>query len=240
VWTRQGGVWTQLGSKLVGTGGIFGQSQGQAVAISGDGRTILVGGTGDNGNSGAVWAWTRNGNVWTQQGEKLVFPDTPGLLAPEFGSALALSADGNTALIGARRGAENQGGAWAWVRSGGVWSVQARLTSSIGAFGEGFALSLTADGNMAMVTSADGVDVWTRSSSTWTHQARLGSRSAFEFSIPSVSLSADGRRAIIGGGTATARLRAHGYTFAAARRGARAAYAWSARGPSACRQADPP
>jgi hypothetical protein len=58
VWTRSGGVWTQQGGKLVGSGAVGTAAQGYTVSISGDGNTALVGGFGDNGGAGAAWVWT--------------------------------------------------------------------------------------------------------------------------------------------------------------------------------------
>jgi hypothetical protein len=55
VFTRSNGVWTQQGSKLVGTGAVGSAAQGVSVALSGDGNTAIVGGTGDNSNTGAAW-----------------------------------------------------------------------------------------------------------------------------------------------------------------------------------------
>jgi pimeloyl-ACP methyl ester carboxylesterase len=49
VWTRSGGVWTQQGTKLVGSGA--------AVALSADGNTAIVGGANDNGGVGAAWVF---------------------------------------------------------------------------------------------------------------------------------------------------------------------------------------
>ena len=48
VYTRSGGVWTQQGSKLVGTGAVGSAHQGISVALSADGNTAIVGGTTDN------------------------------------------------------------------------------------------------------------------------------------------------------------------------------------------------
>jgi hypothetical protein len=50
VYTRSGGVWSQQGAKLVGTGAIgpFGAGQGVSVSLSGDGNTAVVGGPYDN------------------------------------------------------------------------------------------------------------------------------------------------------------------------------------------------
>jgi hypothetical protein len=44
-------------AKLVGTGAIGNALQGNSVAVSGDGKTILVGGPDDNRNLGAVWVY---------------------------------------------------------------------------------------------------------------------------------------------------------------------------------------
>src|SRR5438046_1825559 len=70
VYTRSGGVWTQQGPKLVGTGatGSCYTDQGRAVALSADGNTALISGPCNE----AVWVWTRTAGVWTQQGPKLV------------------------------------------------------------------------------------------------------------------------------------------------------------------------
>ena len=98
VYTRNGGVWTQQGSKLLGTGAVGSARQGKSVALSADGNTAIVGGNGDNSDTGAAWVYTRNGGVWTQQGSKLV--GTGAIGAAEQGFSVALSADGNTAMVG--------------------------------------------------------------------------------------------------------------------------------------------
>jgi hypothetical protein len=66
------GVWTQQGSKLVGTGVVGNQANQGSVALSGDGNTAIVGGNADNGGTGAAWVFTRSAGVWAQQGDKLV------------------------------------------------------------------------------------------------------------------------------------------------------------------------
>ena len=48
---------------------------------------------------GAAWVFTRSGGTWTQQGAKLTGGGETG--NGSFGCSVALSADGNTALIGA-------------------------------------------------------------------------------------------------------------------------------------------
>ena len=71
------------------------------MALSADGNTALVGGPYDNGGTGAAWVFTRSGSTWTQQGPKLVGTGAVG--TAEQGWSVALSADGNTALIGGAR-----------------------------------------------------------------------------------------------------------------------------------------
>jgi hypothetical protein len=108
----------QQGSKLIGTGTIGDQAQvrqGTAVAVSADGNTLIVGGMPQNSSDGATWVFTRTGGVWTQQGAELI--GTGG--GNSQGRSVALSADGNTALVGGPGNGGN-GGAWVFTRSGGV------------------------------------------------------------------------------------------------------------------------
>jgi hypothetical protein len=63
VYTRSNGVWTQQGSKIVGTGTVGTEvQQGLSVAISGDANTALVGGLGDNSSTGAAWVFVQPGS----------------------------------------------------------------------------------------------------------------------------------------------------------------------------------
>ena len=97
VFTRSGSTWSQQGPKLIGAGYDGNASQGQSVALSGDGKTALIGGPHDNRYMGATWVFTRSGSTWTQQGSKLV-GSPPGTNSLQ-GWSVALSGDGNTALI---------------------------------------------------------------------------------------------------------------------------------------------
>ena len=69
VFTRSGGVWRQLGNKLVGTGAVESARQGMSVALSADGNIAIVGGVANDG--GAASVFTRSGGHWTQD-ERLV------------------------------------------------------------------------------------------------------------------------------------------------------------------------
>src|SRR5262245_15250912 len=108
----------QLGNKLVGTGAGFRPYQGHSVAISGDGTTALVGGYDDDLHVGATWVYTRGPGGWTQQGNKLTGNDAA--LPSRQGVDVALSYDGNTALVGGFVDNNGAGAAWVYTRSGVV------------------------------------------------------------------------------------------------------------------------
>jgi hypothetical protein len=116
VFTRSGGGWTQQGSKLVGAGAVGQGGQGISVALSADGTTAIVGGPYDNSYTGAAWVYSRGGTVWTQQGNKLVGTGAVG--SAMQGSSVALSADGNTAIVGAYADNRVTGAAWVHTRGG--------------------------------------------------------------------------------------------------------------------------
>ncbi len=145
--------WTQQGSKLVGTGAVGTTPlQGVSVALSANGNTALIGGIGDNGTIGATWVFTRSGSTWTQQGSKLVGTGTVG--SAYQGHSVALSADGNTALIGGLSDNSNAGATWVFTRSGSTWTQQGSKlvgTGAVGASGQGRSVALSANGNTALI-----------------------------------------------------------------------------------------
>jgi hypothetical protein len=104
---------SQQGPKLVGTGVVGSAEQGFSVAMSADGNTAIVGGFQDNSNAGAAWVYIRNGGVWGQQGGKLVGTGAVG--GAEQG-IVALSADGNTAMVGGIGDNRKVGAAWIFGR----------------------------------------------------------------------------------------------------------------------------
>ena len=203
VFTRSGGLWTQQGPKLVGTGAVGLASQGDGVALSADGNTALIGGFSDNNYMGAVWVWTRSGGVWTQQGSKLV---GAGAAGPARQGAVAISGDGMTALVaGPGDGGfpTGLGAVWVWTQSGGVWTQQGnKLVSPTATVTpqEGRGLALSTDGNTALIASRDALRVWTRAAGVWTQQAGplAGTGTVGSFGVDSVSISGDGNTAVVG------------------------------------------
>ena len=116
VFTRSGATWTQQGAKLTGSGATgAGEQRLERGAVGGrehgaDRRPS------DNGVVGAAWVFTRSGTTWTQQGAKLTGSGAMGENSQGF--AVALSADGRTALIGGPADNDDAGAAWAFTRAG--------------------------------------------------------------------------------------------------------------------------
>lgn len=152
VFVRSGGVWSQqayLKASNTGSEDLFGAS----VAISGD--TIAVGAwqedsnaTGVNGNqgdnsassSGAVYVFTRNAGVWSQQA---YLKASNGGAGDRFGISVDL--DGETIAVGASHEDSNatgvggdqssnasadSGAVYVFTRSGITWSQQAYIKAS--------------------------------------------------------------------------------------------------------------
>jgi hypothetical protein len=226
VFTRSGGIWSQQGDKLVGTGAVGLARQGSAVAISGDGNTAIVGGPDDAQGTGAAWVFTRSEGVWSQHGAKLVGSDISGY--PGQGSSVAISADGSTAIVGGPNDHDicgcvfgytaSVGAAWVYSRNGEEWSQQGKKLVGAGAAAakQGSSVAISADGNTAIIGGPDDqvpVDadhtvpvgaswVFTRSGGIWSQQGgKLVGTGAVGFARQgsAVAISADGNTAIAGG-----------------------------------------
>jgi len=209
VFTQSGGVWTQQGNKLVGSGSVGDASQGASVALSADGNTALIGGRVDNNGVGAAWVFTRNGGVWTQQGGKLVGSGAIGQAVQ--GVSVSLSGDGNTALIGGYNDNQGEGAAWVFTQSGGVWTQLGNKlvgTGNNGFANQGVSVALSQDGLTALIggngdSAAIGAAwVFTLSGGVWTQQGGKLVGTGFVINAAqgaSVSLSSDGNTALIGG-----------------------------------------
>ena len=132
VFTRAGGVWTLQQKLNAGDGGFY-DHIGSAVAISGD--TIVVGAredmVGANYFQGSAYVFTRSDGVWTEQ-QRIVAPD--GAESDSFGASVAVS--GDTVVVGAIHDTVGsnyqQGSAYVFGRTGGVWTFQQKLTAPNG------------------------------------------------------------------------------------------------------------
>ncbi len=228
---QQGPVLTDLpgGEGLVGSG-LFGST----VALSSDGNTVLVGVPREYKEIGAAFVFVRSGSTWSQQAELIgdctsncAHQGTGEIGHAEFGGSVALSADGNTAAIGALDDDAFKGAVWVFTRSGSSWTQQTKLVAdctsecanqgtgegSFGGLGSGVALA--SDGNTliagAPFNESEGAAwVFTRSGSSWSEQAKLvadctgecphqgtGESESGRFG-QAVALSGDGNTALIG------------------------------------------
>src|SRR5262249_42982796 len=150
----------------------------------------IVGGAADNSNTGAAWVFTRSGGVWAQQGKKLVGSSADG--KARLGTSVALSADGNIAILGAPFdnpadksrpfGLGPAGAAWVFTRSSGVWMQQGDKLVSRGVAGtarHGTSVALSADGSIAVIGgsaddgSSGAVAVFTRTADHWVQDKEL-------------------------------------------------------------------
>lgn len=146
------------------------------LALSTDGNTALVGASGKNNRTGAAYVFTRSSKgVWTQP-QELTAPD--GASGDVFGSSVAISGDGNTAMVGALMIQPNvitNGAAYVFVRSGTTWTLQDELSASDPSNDDFFgdSVSLSTDGNTALVGAsgnnlyAGAAYVFSRSGTSW-------------------------------------------------------------------------
>jgi len=177
VYTRAAGTWSQqayVKASNTGASDEFGTS----VALSGDGNTLAVGapfeagsGTGigsasneSAANAGAAYVYNRIGATWSQQAYVKASNTQAG---DNFGTAVALSGDGNALAVGTPfedssgtgidstpdELTENSGAAYFYARTAGSWSqrayVKAPNPEHTDKFGTSVALS--GDGNTLAV-----------------------------------------------------------------------------------------
>jgi hypothetical protein len=191
VYVRSGAMWTQQQELTASDGAQF-DDFGWSVSV--DGNTAVVGAYGL-----AAYVFVRSGAVWTQQ-QKLTPSDSPSGF---FGASVSVS--GDTAVVGAYydddAGARS-GSAYVFVRSGGVWTQQQKLTASNAAPGAEFGYSVSVSGETIVVGAAatgGGVArpayVYVRNGGVWTEQQKLTGSGGGNFGN---SVSVSGDIAIIG------------------------------------------
>ena len=131
-----------------------------------------------------------------------------GVISDQFAVSVAISGDGNTAIVGAYFDDDYRGSAYIYTRSGSTWTQQTKLIASDGVGSDRFgtSVSISSDGNTAIVgaysddSSRGSAYIYTRTNGRWSEQAKLlasdGATSDY-FGI-SVSISSDGNTAIVG------------------------------------------
>ncbi len=201
VFERAGTGWAQT-AKLIAADGQAFANFGAAVALDGD--QLLVGADrmdSTAAQAGVAYVFVHDGSSWSQQAR--LDPFDPADLQT-FGNSVAL--DGDTALIGARQdGANAEGAAYVFVRSGTTWTQQAKLLEPTPGVHSVFGTAVALQDDTAVVTSRGtdsgtpgAVHVWQRSGSTWTHQARLDTAGDPDSYYVGISVDLDGDRVLAG------------------------------------------
>jgi hypothetical protein len=176
---RDSGIWVQeakLNASDEGPDDRFG------VAVAVDGDTAVIGASSNDEageNAGAAYVFVRCDGIWTQQA-KLMAADASSY--DYFGSSIAV--DGETAIIGApfdsNADGAYAGAAYVFVRSGGEWTQQAKLTASEWQSGDsyfGHSVALYSDtaavGRPHGLLGPGAAYLFVRSGGTWTRQAKV-------------------------------------------------------------------
>jgi hypothetical protein len=216
IFVRDGGAWVE--EARLPAPGPGGEGFGRVVALSADGLVALVANPEELAcpNSlypcGAVYIYVRTGGTWTQQ-VRLVPPHFFDFEF-NFGTALALSADGSTVLVG--RPADDcvrqlcRGVVFAYERQAGTWNlVDTLLASNPSVESFGMDISMSPDASTVLIGApstncAAGNDcgeayVFTRGGGAWSEQARLTALDPGPGALfgSSVGLAADGLTALI-------------------------------------------
>jgi len=207
IFTGSGASWSQQ-AKIQASDAQQDDLFGTSVAISSDGNTAIVGAwfedTG-SGTAGAAYIFTRSGATWTErakiQASNLGFQD-------QFGASVAISGDGNTAIVGAINedtGASNAGSAYIFTWSGTSWSEQARIQPSVVLSFDRFggSVATSSNGNIAVVGARGNngaAYIFTRSGTSWSQRAKiqpLDLEASDQFGW-SIAISGDGTTVIVG------------------------------------------
>ena len=211
IYVRKCGAWEKQ-AKLYGalTAGI--SSQGGAVSLSADGNTLAVGGMTDNSSTGAVWIFVRDEcGKWSQQGSKLVVTGVAGITnICQVGSAVDLSADGNTLVVGASGSYDStpiQTGlitvftrtAGTWSQGPSAWSTTFLVSTSQITLNQGTRVSISADGTVIAAGGEGAVIIFSYLAGVLTEVQLLESPVVNnKFGVGGLDLSADGLNLAVG------------------------------------------
>jgi len=157
---RSGSSWVQQGPALKGSGLKATEEFSGRMAISASGDTAIFGGAYNLKGKGEAWVFQRNGEIWAQQGPPLEQPEKKNF-SKLLGAGVALSADGNLALVGAP-GIEEAanpesreiGSVYVFGRTGESWSFEQRIKSPKNQGGDelGRFMALSESGAAALFT----------------------------------------------------------------------------------------
>ena len=162
--------------KLTASDGATSDRFGRSVSIDGD--YVLIGAYYDDSAKGSAYVFKRSGTSWVQE-DKLTASD--GATSDYFGQSVSI--DGDYAIVGAYND-DGKGSAYVFKRSGTTWTEQQKLLASDGAAGDFFGISVSIDGDYALVgAERDGENglyygsayMFKRSGTSWVPDEKLTS-----------------------------------------------------------------
>jgi hypothetical protein len=199
LFVRSGIAWT-LQAKLLAFDGGADEFFGKSVGLSGE--AAVVGGANQ-----AAYVLVRSGTTWTEQA-KLTPPDWPPGGA---GFGLSVTVNGDTAVVGAMFDSTRErdaGSAYVFVRSGTIWTPQAKLTAPVGVRYAFFGTSVAVEADRAIVGAqedtapvaigAGSAYVFVRSGTTWSLQAKLTAPDGETYDEFGFSVGMSGGIAVVG------------------------------------------
>jgi hypothetical protein len=205
VYVRVNGEWIQQ-ARLTPSDATAGDRFGFAVSVLGDTAVISAPEDDDLGSgSGSAYVYARRAGVWAQQA-KLVAGD--GAALDYFDHSVSVSND--TVVIGAGDDdhvAQDAGSAYVYIRAGGGWTQQAKLTASDARANDYFGVSVCVSGDTAMIgawadddagSSSGSAYVFTRSDGTWSQEAKLTASDAAAGDLFGGSVFVSGHTAVVG------------------------------------------
>ncbi len=224
VFTRTGGVWN-LQQKLTASDGAYGDGFGKAVSLDGDAAVIgaWLDTTRTTTAHGSAYVFTRTGGVWGEQ-QRLTASDAG--VGDRFGAAVSIA--GDTIVVGAYSddtGTTNdQGSAYVFVRTGGVWNQQQKLTAADGSADDWFGASVSVSDDTALIGSYKddtgstnnhgSAYVFARAGGVWSEQQKLVAGDGAANDEFGYSVAVSGNTAVIGADRdSTGSISTHGSAY---------------------------
>ena len=207
IWRRVNDSWV-FDTEIDGVGGS--DKSGSAISLSYDGSTLAIGAAnnddGPGSNSGHVRVFRDNGATWQQLGSAIL-GEASGDLS---GSAVSLSADGNTVAIGAPDNDDNGGNSGhvrVFENIAGTWTqvgidIDGEATDDV----SGSYVAISADASIVAVgahandsngQNSGHVRIYQDNGGTWTSIGEITGVAAADLA-GAVSLSSDGRTIAVG------------------------------------------
>ena len=214
VFERTDDSWSQETKLTVDTVDGNGQDRfGKSVAVSGDGRTAVIGAPFDDVDRqvsvGSAYVFAKTDDSWIQQAR--LNADELNM-KEQLGTSVIISGEGTTAVIGAVGDDNNTGSTYVFNRTDGSWSQQAKLTAADRMPGDTFgrSVALSSDATTAVIgapgdngpndgKSAGAAYVFNQTDGSWSQETKLlaSDRNSGDVFGRFTSLSNDGATTVV-------------------------------------------